>query len=116
MSKLLLVTLCVLATIHAEVIPFDNSAIEKIFQEKKAAVFLFTSSNEASTAAKAAFTEYDEAGSNVILTNSDSEDGKVCVTVPGRFMLALFLEKIFKFFNVMLHLKLNAVPCSILRF
>ena len=86
MSKLLLVTLCVLATIHAEVIPFDNSAIEKIFQEKKAAVFLFTSSNEASTAAKAAFTEYDEAGSNVILTNSDSEDGNGLFDRLGEYL------------------------------
>lgn len=45
MYKILLATLCVLAIVQAEVIPFDNSAIEKIFQEKKAALFLFTNNN-----------------------------------------------------------------------
>lgn len=36
---------------------------------------MFTSSNDASTAAKAAFTEFDESAPNVILTHSDADDG-----------------------------------------
>jgi hypothetical protein len=54
MNKLLFIAaLLVLAT--AEIIPFDNSAIEKIFQNNAPAVFLFLSDNEESAAAKAAF-------------------------------------------------------------
>lgn len=86
MYKLLLVTLCVFIITQAEVLPFDNSAIEKIFQEKKAALFLFSSSNDASTAAKAAFAELDEAGANVILTNSDSEDGNGLFDRLGEYL------------------------------
>lgn len=36
---------------------------------------MFTSSNDASTAAKAAFTELDESAPNVLLTISDANDG-----------------------------------------
>jgi hypothetical protein len=39
--KLILVIAFLLALLSAEVIPFDNSAIEKIFQEKKSALFVF---------------------------------------------------------------------------
>jgi protein disulfide-isomerase A1 len=60
---------------NAEVVPFDNSAIEKIFQNKKSALFLFASDNDASTAAKEAFKQYDEAGADVILTVSEANDG-----------------------------------------
>lgn len=37
----LIILLAVLALLHAEIIPFDNSAIETIFQQKKSALFLF---------------------------------------------------------------------------
>lgn len=37
----LIVVLAILAVAFAEVIPFDNSAIEKIFQQKASALFLF---------------------------------------------------------------------------
>jgi hypothetical protein len=37
----LLVLALVLVALNASVIPFDNTAIEKIFQEKKSALFLF---------------------------------------------------------------------------
>jgi hypothetical protein len=54
MSKLFFIAaLLILAT--AEIIPFDNSAIEKIFQNNSPAVFLFLSDNEESVSAKAAF-------------------------------------------------------------
>lgn len=75
MWKVGCVFLCVCLLVKSEVIPFDNNAIEKIFQQKKAALFLFTSSNDGSRNAKEALKEYDEAGAPVILTVSDSEDG-----------------------------------------
>lgn len=74
-TKTLVALLVVLLVANSEIIPFDNNAIEKIFQQKSPALFLFTSDNDASTAAKAAFTEFDEAGSPVILTLSDANDG-----------------------------------------
>ncbi len=64
-----------LTFVNSEVIPFDNSAIEKIFQNKKSALFLFASDNEASTNAKSAFNALDEAGTDVILTVSEPTDG-----------------------------------------
>ena len=39
--KLILSIALLLVVLNAEVIPFDNSAIDKIFQQKKSAVFLF---------------------------------------------------------------------------
>lgn len=64
-----------LSVVNTEVIPFDNSAIEKIFQQKKSALFLFASDNDASNNAKSAFTALDEAGTNVVLTVSEPNDG-----------------------------------------
>lgn len=58
-----------------EVIPFDNQAIEKIFQNKKSAVFLFASDNEESTAARDAFKAFDETNPDVVLTVSSADDG-----------------------------------------
>ena len=74
-TQTLVAILTFLLVVNSEVIPFDNNAIEKIFQQKNPALFLFTSSNDASTAAKAAFTELDESAPNVILTLSDADDG-----------------------------------------
>lgn len=74
--KFILAALTALFTaVNAEVIPFDNSAIEKIFQNKKSALFLFASDNDASTNAKSAFKALDEAGTDVVLTVSESNDG-----------------------------------------
>lgn len=64
-----------LIVVSSEVIPFDNSAIEKIFQNKKSALFLFASDNDASTAAEEAFKALDEAGLDVVLTVSKPNDG-----------------------------------------
>lgn len=63
------------SAVNAQVIPFDNAAIEKIFQQKKSALFLFASDNDASSSAKSAFTALDEAGTNVVLTVSEPNDG-----------------------------------------
>eukprot|EP00178_Gracilaria_changii_P017967 TRINITY_DN5128_c0_g3_i1.p1 TRINITY_DN5128_c0_g3~~TRINITY_DN5128_c0_g3_i1.p1 ORF type:complete len:130 (-),score=15.03 TRINITY_DN5128_c0_g3_i1:465-854(-) len=74
-TKTLVTLLVVLLVANCEVIPFDNNAIEKVFQQKNPALFLFTSSNDASAAAKAAFAEFDETSPSVILTVSDPDDG-----------------------------------------
>lgn len=68
-----LATMLIIA--QCEVIPFDNTAIEKIFQNKKSALFLFASSNEESTAAREAFKALDEKGTDVVLTVSAADDG-----------------------------------------
>jgi hypothetical protein len=58
--KFLLGAIAALASlVSADVIPFDNAAIEKIFQNKKSALFLFASDNEESTNAKEAFNALD---------------------------------------------------------
>lgn len=74
-SKTIIAILAIVLIVNTEVIPFDNTAIEKVFQQKNPALFLFTSDNAASKNARAALTEYDEAGSSVVLTVSDPEDG-----------------------------------------
>lgn len=60
--KVILALVCLFLIVNSEVVPFDNSAIEKIFQAKKSALFLFGADNDASTAAKEAFKALDEAG------------------------------------------------------
>ena len=44
--------LSLFALASSEVVPFNNEAIEKVFQEKNPSVFLFTSDNEESKKAK----------------------------------------------------------------
>ena len=75
LSKLFISAAIAFGLANAEVIAFDNSAIEKIFQQKSPALFLFTNDNEASESAKAAFDELDAAGADVILTVSNANDG-----------------------------------------
>lgn len=65
----------ILLVVNCEVIPFDNGAIEKIFQNKKSALILFASDNEESTAAEEAFKALDETGVDVVLTVSKPNDG-----------------------------------------
>jgi hypothetical protein len=61
---------------HSAVIPFDNKAIEQIFQNKKPALILFASDNEESSAAEEAFKALDEAGADdVILALTKPNDG-----------------------------------------
>lgn len=73
--KLLLLTLALLAILNAEVLPFDNGAIEKIFQQKKSALFLFIGDEEAETSASDAFKAFDETNPDVILAISSKNDG-----------------------------------------
>ena len=76
MFKALGLTLSFLALSSAEVVPFNNEAIEKVFQEKNPALFLFSSDNEESKAAKEAFKAFDETNpEGFIITNSDKDDG-----------------------------------------
>lgn len=75
MTKILLVVLCVLLVTRNEVLEFDNTAIEKIFQKKASALFLFASDNEESAAAREAFKQLDEAGTDITLTVSSANDG-----------------------------------------
>lgn len=64
------------AVANTEVIPFDNKAIEKIFQNKKPALLLFASDNEESTTAKEALKGLDEAGTDeLVLSVSEANDG-----------------------------------------
>lgn len=76
MSKILALVLVLAISVNAAVIPFDKSAVEQIFQNKKAAVFLFTNGNEQSQTAQEAFTAFSETNpEGVILTQSDKNDG-----------------------------------------
>lgn len=50
--------LAVLIFASAAVIPFDNAAVDKIFQQKNAALFLFLNDEATATTALEAFTAY----------------------------------------------------------
>ena len=75
MLKTLVLAAILVLFVNSEILPFDNGAVEKIFQNKQAALFLFTTDNEASTSAKEAFTALDATSPSVILTLSDKNDG-----------------------------------------
>lgn len=57
--KFLLSLASIFALATSEVVPFDNSAIDKVFKDKQPALFLFASDNEASTNAREAFKQLD---------------------------------------------------------
>ena len=42
MNKAIIISILLVIFVNAEILPFDNSAVEKIFQNKAAALFLFT--------------------------------------------------------------------------
>jgi protein disulfide isomerase len=71
----LIILLAVLVLLHAEIIPFDNSAIETIFQQKKSALFLFLADEAAQADAHEAFKAYDETSPDLVLTISSKNDG-----------------------------------------
>lgn len=48
MSKSILICLLFVLYVNSEIFPFDNKAVEKIFQNKNAALFLFTNDNDKS--------------------------------------------------------------------
>lgn len=45
MSKTLFLALVFVVYVNAAILPFDNTAVEKIFQNKSPALFLFTNDN-----------------------------------------------------------------------
>lgn len=49
--KALLILVVILVVLHAEVIPFDNSAVEKIFEKRQPALFLFVGDEAGEAAA-----------------------------------------------------------------
>lgn len=75
MGKILLL-IVVAVTINAAVLPFDKEAVERIFQSKQPALFLFTNDNEASQSAQKAFSDYETTNpEGFILTQTDKNDG-----------------------------------------
>jgi hypothetical protein len=52
MNKTIILCLVFVLYVNAEILPFDNKAVEKVFQNKNAALFLFTNDNDKSEAAK----------------------------------------------------------------
>ncbi len=52
MNKILILTIVLVLYINAKVLPFDKNAVEQIFQNKKAALVLFTNDNDQSKAAQ----------------------------------------------------------------
>jgi protein disulfide-isomerase A1 len=76
MSSLKLIALvALLVLLQAEIIPFDNSAIDTIFQKKKTALFLFIGDETAEADALNAFKAYDETSPDIVLTLSSKNDG-----------------------------------------
>lgn len=59
----------------AAVIPFDNAAVDKIFQQKNPALFLFLSDEAAAASALEAFSAYSQANPSLILSLSTRNDG-----------------------------------------
>lgn len=71
----LIVLLAVLVLLQAEIIPFDNSAIDTIFQKKKSALFLFLADEAAQADAHEALKAYDETAPDLVLALSTKNDG-----------------------------------------
>jgi protein disulfide-isomerase A1 len=74
MKSIILLTI-ILVVLHAEVIPFDNAAVDKIFQQKQPALFLFVGDENTEASAIEAFNAYDSTNPSIILTLSTSTDG-----------------------------------------
>ena len=45
MNKILILSIALVFYINAAILPFDNTAVEKVFQNKNPALFLFTNDN-----------------------------------------------------------------------
>lgn len=71
----LILFLAVVLVLHAEVIPFDSSAVEKIFQQKQAALFLFVGDENSEVAAIDALNAYDATNPSIVLSLSSKNDG-----------------------------------------
>lgn len=73
--NLILFILLLIGLTQAEVIPFDNSAVDKIFQQKNAALFLFIGDDLPELSALEAFRLYDSTSPSIILSVSTKNDG-----------------------------------------
>jgi protein disulfide isomerase len=71
----LIILSALLVLLSAAVLPFDNSAIEKIFQQKSAALFLFIGDDAAEASALEALNAYDATSPSVVLAVSTKNDG-----------------------------------------
>jgi protein disulfide isomerase len=71
----LIALLAILVLLRAEIVPFDNSAIEAIFQKKQSALFLFLADEAAQADAHEALKAYDETAPEVVLAISTKNDG-----------------------------------------
>ncbi len=52
MKKILILTILLVLYVNATVLPFDKTAVEQVFQNKKAALVLFTNDNDESNTAR----------------------------------------------------------------
>ncbi len=74
-SVKLIALLALLVLLQAEILPFDNSAIDVIFQQKKSALFLFLGDEAAEADAHEALKAFDETSPEIVLTISTKNDG-----------------------------------------
>ncbi len=73
--KILLLVALIMTAVFAEVIPFNNDAIEKVFKESNDALFLFLGDEEAEAGTLEAFKAYDATNPGFVLTVSSKNDG-----------------------------------------
>lgn len=73
--KFFLITALLLSIAFAEVIPFNNDAIEKIFKDSTDALFVFLGDESAEASALEAFNAYDATNPGIVLAVSSKNDG-----------------------------------------
>lgn len=73
--KLYLIAALLITLLSAAVIPFDNDAIEKVFQQSNDALFLFQGDEEAESAALEAFRTYEATNPDFVVSVSSKNDG-----------------------------------------
>jgi hypothetical protein len=82
----LILLAAILVVLHAEVIPFDNSAVEKIFEKHQSALFLFIADEAVEAAALQTFRSYDLTNPSVILSVSTKNDGNGLYERLGEYL------------------------------
>lgn len=73
--KLYLLVALLLALTCAEVIPFNNDAIEKVFQQANDVLFLFQGDEEAESASLEALQAYEATNPGFVVSVSSKNDG-----------------------------------------
>jgi hypothetical protein len=73
--KLYLIAALLITLLSAAVIPFDNDAIEKVFQQSNDALFLFQADEEAESAALEALRAYEATNPGFVVSVSSKNDG-----------------------------------------